>query len=190
MSMFDISAFRWSFVPWNRSFCIVLTSSTIWAYSSVVFCSFFFSSSPILTRGTWIKISTRSRIGQERRDLYFSMTWELQLHSFSGSPRNPHGQGFMAQTRENREGYRQLIFTRLMVISPSSSGCLRVSRICLSNSRNSSRKRTPLCARDISPGRESLHPPIILASLAVWCMTRNGRSVTIGISFERRPATE
>ena len=76
------------------------------------------------------------------------------------------------------------------MISPSSSGCLRVSRSDLSNSRNSSRKRTPLCASDISPGFASRHHPMIEASLAVWCIIRNGRSVTIGISFERSQATE
>ncbi len=73
----------------------------------------------------------------------------------------------MAHTREKRAGYRQLIFTLLIMISPSSSGCLRVSRIHLSNSKNSSKKRIPLCASEISPGFASRPPPMIEASLAV-----------------------
>lgn len=77
-----------------------------------------------------------------------------------------------------------------MVISPSSSGWRSVSRICLSNSRNSSRKSIPRCAREISPGRESRPPPMMDASLAVWWMMRNGRSRMIGVSFERSHATE
>lgn len=60
----------------------------------------------------------------------------------------------------------------------------------MSNSRNSSRKRTHLWASDISHGLESRPHPMIDASLAVWWMIRNGRSVTSGISFERSPATE
>lgn len=82
------------------------------------------------------------------------------------------------------------MFTLFIVISPSSRGCLRVSRSDLSNSRNSSRKRTHLWARDISPGRASRHHPIIDASLAVWWMIRNGLSVTIGVSFVSSHATE
>ena len=103
---------------------------------------------------------------------------------------NPQGQGFIAPMSENRAGYRQLIFTRLIVISPSSRGCLSVSRRDLSNSRNSSRKSTPLWAREISPGLASRPHPMIEASLAVWWIIRNGRSVMSGISFERSPATE
>lgn len=73
----------------------------------------------------------------------------------------------MAHTRENRAGYRQLILTRLIMISQSSSGCLSVSRIPLSNSKNSSKKSIPLCASEISPGRASRPPQMIEASLAV-----------------------
>ena len=190
MSTFDISAFRWSLVHENRSCWIWRVCSTFFLSISVVSVASFFQSSHALIRGTWIKRSIRSRIGHERRDRYFSIACELQIHSFSGSPMNPHGQGFIAPMREKRAGYRHVIFTRLIVISPSSRGCLRVSRRDLSNSRNSSRKRTHLCARDISPGLASRPPPMIDASLAVWWMMRNGRSVTSGISFERSPATE
>lgn len=137
-----------------------------------------------------MNISIRSRIGPDRRDRYRSIAIGLQVQDFSESPIYPHGQGFMAHTRENRHGYLQLIFTRLIVISPSSSGCLRVSKRDLSNSRNSSRKRTHLCAREISPGLASLPHQMIEASLAVWWMMRNGRSVIIGISLVRSPATE
>lgn len=77
-----------------------------------------------------------------------------------------------------------------MVISPSSRGCLSVSRIDLLNSRNSSRKSTHLCASDISPGRASRPPPIIDASLAVWCIVLNGRLVISGLSFDNNHATE
>ena len=137
-----------------------------------------------------MNISMRSNIGPERRERYRSIAIELQVHAFSGSPIYPHGQGFIAHTRENRHGYLQLILTRLIVISPSSRGCLRVSKRDLSNSRNSSRKRTHLWARDISPGLASRPHPMIEASLAVWWMIRNGRSVIIGISLVSSHATE
>lgn len=190
ISTFDISAFLWIFVQEKRSFWVSLAISTICMISFVVIWFFLFSSSPIFTRGTWMNISIRSRIGPERRERYRSIAIGLQVQDFSGSPIYPHGQGFMAHTREKRQGYLQLIFTRLIVISPSSRGCLRVSRRDLSNSRNSSRKRTHLCAREISQGLASRPHPMIEASLAVWCMMRNGRSVIIGISLVRSPATE
>jgi hypothetical protein len=60
----------------------------------------------------------------------------------------------------------------------------------LSNSRNSSRKSTHLCDRDISPGRASRPPPTILASLAVWCTFRNGLSTTSGYALDNSPAIE
>ena len=44
------------------------------------------------------------------------------------------------------------------------------------NSGNSSRNRTPLCARDISPGLGSVPPPTRAAADAVWCGALNGRT--------------
>lgn len=190
MSTFDISEFLCMRDQENRSFWIWRACSTFFLRLSVVSVSHFCPISQIFTRGTWMKRSIRSRIGPESRERYRSIVFGEQVHSFSGSHMYPHGHGFMAHTRENRDGYRQLILTRLIVISPSSSGWRSVSRICLSNSRNSSRKRTHLCASDISPGFESRPPHMIDASLAVWWMMRNGRSVTRGMSFERSPATE
>lgn len=96
----------------------------------------------------------------------------------------------MAPTREKRAGYRHDWLTRLMVISPSSSGCLSVSSMDLLNSKNSSKNNTHLCASDISPGLASRHHPIIEASLAVWWIGLNGRSVIIGTSLDKSHATE
>lgn len=47
-----------------------------------------------------------------------------------------------------------------------------------------------MCASDISHGFESLHHHIIDASLAVWCIVRNGLSSIRGLSLVRSPATE
>ena len=47
---------------------------------------------------------------------------------------------------------------RLMVTTPSSNGCRRTSRVWRLNSGNSSKKRTPLCVRLISPG-DGVEPP-------------------------------
>ena len=67
----------------------------------------FSQSSPVLTLGTWMNISIRSRIGPESRERYFSIDIGEQVHGFSGSHIYPQGHGFIAPTRENRAGYRQ-----------------------------------------------------------------------------------
>ena len=46
-------------------------------------------------------------------------------------------------------------------ILPSSRGCLRLSSTFLGNSGNSSRNKTPLWARLISPGLGHVPPPTI-----------------------------
>ena len=56
-----------------------------------------------------------------------------------------------------------------------SRGSRRASMIVRSNSGNSSRNRTPLCASDISPGAPFLPPPRIAVVDALWCGARNGR---------------
>ncbi len=66
----------------------------------------FSQSSPVFTLGTWMNMSTRSSIGPERRDLYFSIDIGEQIQGFSGSHIYPHGQGFIAPTRAKRAGYR------------------------------------------------------------------------------------
>ncbi len=171
--------------------CCIFLACVTFDFISILVCPDLFShNSPAFIRGTCMLISTRSSIGPESRDLYLSIAIGEQLHGFSRSHIYPHGQGFIAPIREKRAGYRQDWLTRLIVISPSSSGCLRVSRIDLLNSRNSSRKSTHLWASEISPGRASRPPPMIDASLAVWWMIRNGRCMIRGISRVRRPATE
>ncbi len=190
MSMFDISEFEWIFLPENRIACFARACITISFICLLDILPFLAQSSPTFTRGTCIKMSTLSRIGPERRDRYRSIASGEHIQGFSGSPINQHGHGFIAPTSENRAGYLHDWLTRLMVISPSSIGCLSVSRSDLLNSRNSSRKRTHLWARDISPGFESRHHPMTDASLAVWWMMRNGRSSTSGKFFVKSHATE
>jgi hypothetical protein len=54
-----------------------------------------------------------------------------------------------------------------IVIILSSSGCIRTSRTVLLNSGSSSRKRTPLCESDISPGCGNVPPPTRATSVIV-----------------------
>ena len=90
------------------------------------------------------------------------------MHSFSSSPENPHGQGFIAAISIIFAGNVQLPEALEIVITPSSSGCLRTSNVFCGNSANSSRKSTPLWEREISPGCGGLPPPTIATPLAVW----------------------
>ena len=64
----------------------------------------------------------------------------------------------MAHTSMKRAGNTAVPDTRLICTRPSSRGWRRVSRASLENSGSSSRKSTPLWAREISPGR-GLEPP-------------------------------
>ena len=52
-----------------------------------------------------------------------------------------------------------LFLTLEIVTYPSSRGCLNASRVLRENSGNSSKKRIPLCASDISPGFGEPPPP-------------------------------
>ncbi len=76
---------------------------------------------------------------------------------------------------------------REMVTWPSSSGWRSTSRLRRLNSGSSSRNRTPLCARLISPGVGVLPPPTMPASLIVWCGGRKGRTDSSGLSGLSRP---
>ena len=58
------------------------------------------------------------------------------------------------------------------------------------NSGNSSRKSTPLCASDISPGWGMPPPPTNAASEIVWCGLRNGRCAIRDVLAGSLPATE
>lgn len=55
-------------------------------------------------RGTRIKRSTLSSIGQESLDRYRSIVASLQMHDFSLSPRYPQGHGLRAPMSTNFAG--------------------------------------------------------------------------------------
>src|SRR5215510_10542859 len=67
----------------------------------------------------------------------------------------------------NCEGKVIVPAAREMVTQPSSRGWRRVSRTLRLNSGSSSRKSTPWCASEISPGLGLMLPPSSPASLAV-----------------------
>lgn len=75
----------------------------------------------------------------------------------------------------NSAGKVMLPAAREMVTFESSSGCLSTSKVDRLNSGNSSRKRTPWCARLTSPGEGFAEPPSKPASEIVWCGERKGR---------------
>ena len=75
-----------------------------------------------------------------------------------------NSQGFWAATKVNLAGKESVIEALEMVTTPSSMGCLRLSRTFFLNSGNSSRNSTPLWARLTWPGRGTVPPPIRPAS--------------------------
>ena len=77
---------------------------------------------------------------------------------------------------------------REMVILRSSSGCRSTSRVVLLNSGNSSANKTPLCAKEISPGWGVAPPPTRATSEMVWCGARNGRCEMSDIPLPNLPA--
>ena len=79
---------------------------------------------------------------------------------------------------------------REIVTWPSSSGWRITSRADRLNSGSSSRKRTPLWAREISPGPGMVPPPSRPTSEMVWCGERKGRQRKGSPSVRVRPAAE
>jgi len=73
--------------------------------------------------------------------------------------------------------YRVWRATRERLSAPDSSGSRDASKLLRSNSGNSSRNNTPLCASEISPGRGMPPPPMSAAPEAEWCGARNGRRI-------------
>jgi len=141
------------------------------------------------------KRSNRSSSGPDKRLWYFFIWAGVQrqvadwvLGEDFEAP--PHGQGFIAASRIKFAGNVMRSFAREMWITPSSKGWRRVSRTCLGNSVISSRKRTPLWARVISPGLILVPPPTIATWEAVWWTSRNGRLLMRGWSFGRAPRIE
>src|SRR3989344_1466505 len=95
----------------------------------------------------------------------------------------------MAATIKNCAGKDKLPWAREIVTVFSSKGCLRFSRTSRENSGNSSRKRTPLWAREISPGLGQAPPPTRATPEAVWCGDRKGLCDRNDRSFFKSPAT-
>ena len=81
----------------------------------------------------------------------------------------------MAATSINLHGKETVPFTRETVTTPSSSGWRSVSMELRENSGSSSKNSTPLCAREISPGRGIDPPPESPGPEMVWCGERKGR---------------
>ena len=95
----------------------------------------------------------------------------------------------MAATSMMRAGKVSDESAREIVTSPSSSGWRRPSRAETRNSGNSSRNRTPRCARLTSPGRGVAPPPTRPTAEMVWCGARNGRRTTSATPGGSTPAT-
>src|ERR687897_1907325 len=81
----------------------------------------------------------------------------------------------MEQSKVTRAGYVSVAATREIVTCPSSRGWRKASSAVRLNSGNSSRKSTPWCASDTSPGRGLLPPPASLEVVTVWCPERPPR---------------
>ena len=87
----------------------------------------------------------------------------------------------MAAASMKRAGNVSDIEARAIHTLPSSRGCRMTSSTLRGNSGSSSRNKTPLCARETSPGRGMIPPPIRPASEIVWCGARK---------VARRPARQ
>ena len=125
-------------------------------------------SSSVVSRGTLTIKSILSKSGPDNFERYLWIWNSEHEQSFSLSPRNPHGQGFIAPTSINCAGYLIEFLALEITTSPSSRGCLKTSNTCLGNSASSSKNKTPRCASVISPGFGFEPPQIIPFCDAVW----------------------
>ena len=78
----------------------------------------------------------------------------------------------------------------VIVILPSSKGWRRDSVTRRLNSGSSSKNKTPLLARETSPGIGILPPPAKAGADIVWCGARKGRVVMRETSFGKSPEIE
>src|SRR3989339_1278928 len=97
-------------------------------------------------------MSILSSNGPEIRFGYFVTVEGAQVQGFSESPYQPQGQGFMAAINWKLAEKVSEPLARLMVTTLSSIGWRITSRTRVPNSGNSSKNKTPRCAREISPG--------------------------------------
>ena len=105
-------------------------------------------------------------------------------------PVEPTRTGFAAATNVKRAGNSTEPAARVTTTRPSSSGWRSASSASRRNSVSSSRKRTPWCARETSPGRRNVDPPPSRPAIETeWCGARNGRDESTPRS-RRSPATE
>ena len=95
----------------------------------------------------------------------------------------------MDATSMKEHGYSTLYLARAIVILRSSNGWRSTSRTLRDSSGISSRKRTPLCARLISPGCGLLPPPTNATCEMVWWGARKGRWLIRLVSRLIFPAT-
>lgn len=90
----------------------------------------------------------------------------------------------MVATRIKLAGKVTFSLVLEIVICRSSSGWRRDSRTWRENSGNSSRKRTPWCASEISPGTMGVPPPIIAQLELLWWGVRKGREIDLRGSWD------
>ncbi len=101
----------------------------------------------------------------------------------------PQRQGFMAATSWKRAGSVARALARL--ISTSLSRWAGAARRALRlESGSSSRKSTPRCASETSPGLACSPPPTSAAIEAEWCGARKGRRSVSWPAVGDQPATE
>ncbi len=82
----------------------------------------------------------------------------------------------MAAMSWKRAGKSACRAAREIVMRPLSSGSRSTSSTWRLNSGSSSRKSTPWCASEISPGRGGDPPPTSATAEAVWCGARHSRT--------------
>src|SRR5258706_2640677 len=97
-----------------------------------------------------------------------------QRHWSAKCPSIPHGHGFMAAMSWKRAGKSAWRAAREMVMRPDSSGSRSTSSTRRSYSGSSSRKSTPWCASEISPGRGGEPPPTRAMGEGGWGGERKG----------------
>jgi hypothetical protein len=106
----------------SRSVCRCRAASTLSLIASDDSLSTGFTRSLYSTLGTWIWISIRSKSGPEIFLVYLLISFALQEHSWSESPFQPQGHGFIDAIRIILEGKANDALTLDILTTPSSNG--------------------------------------------------------------------
>ena len=135
--------------------------------------------------------SMRSSSGPEMRPMYFSIAIGAHLQACFGSPRKPHGHGFIAAISTKSAGKVVECAARLIVTRPSSSGWRSdFEAAAIELGKFVEEQNAVVGQRDLARLRDRCRRRPCRRREIVWCGLRNGRVLSSDSPGGSRPLAE